>query len=133
MAETTYEAELAWMRLLLEQERFRALSNQDLRDMGMSLVFYPGVPEVFNELSAILEQPKYQEHGVTVEHYIITSGLREILEGSNIRPYVKAIFGSEFDEDGQGKLYFPNAPSATRRRRSTSSESTRAIWTCERT
>ena len=107
VAETTYEAELAWMRLLLEQERFRALSNQDLRHMGMSLVFYPGVPEVFNELSAILEQPKYQEYGVTVEHYIITSGLREILEGSNIRPYVKAIFGSEFRRRWSGKALLP--------------------------
>lgn len=107
VADATYEAELAWMRLLLECEGFRLLSNQDLRHMGMSLVFYPGVPQVFDELSAVVDQPKYQEHGVTVEHYVITSGLREILEGSNIRPFVKAIFGSEFDEDAAGKLFFP--------------------------
>lgn len=107
VGETTYEAELAWMRLLLEHKGFRNLSNQDLRHMGMSLLFYPGVPQVFDELSALVDQPKYREHGVTVEHYIITSGLREIIEGSNIRPFVKAIFGSEFDEDAAGKLYFP--------------------------
>ena len=107
VADTTYEAELAWMRLLLECEGFRNLSNQDLRHMGMSLVFYPGVPQVFDELSALVDQPRYQEHGVTVEHYIITSGLREIIEGSNIRPFVKSIFGSEFDEDSSGKLFFP--------------------------
>ncbi len=107
VAENTYEAELAWMRLLLEDEAFRRLSNQDLRHMGMSLVFYPGVPQVFDELSSVVDQPRYQEHGVAVEHYIITSGMREVLEGSNIRPFVKAIFGSEFDEDSQGKLFFP--------------------------
>ena len=107
VADSTYEAELAWMRLLLECEGFRNLSNEDLRHMGMSLMFYPGVPEVFDELSGVVDKPKYREHGVAVEHYIVTSGLREILEGSNIRPFVKAIFGSEFDEDSAGKIYFP--------------------------
>lgn len=107
VAETTYESELAWMRLLLEREDFRRLSNGDLRGMGASLVFYPGVPEVFDRLSAAVAQPRYLEHGVTVEHYVLTSGLREIVEGSAIRPYVTAVFGSEFAEDAEGKLYFP--------------------------
>ncbi len=107
VAENTYEAELAWMRLLLERDEFRRLSNTDLQHMGMSLVFYPGVPEVFDELSSLLRDDKYREHGVTVEHYVITSGMREVLKGSNISRYVKEIFGSEFDEDTQGKLFFP--------------------------
>ena len=107
VAEDSFEAELAWMRLLLEKEEFRNLSNQDLRNMGLSLKYYAGVPEIFKQLEEVLDRPAYREYGVTIEHYIITSGLREILEGSNLRPYVKSIFGSEIAEDSNGKLGFP--------------------------
>ncbi len=107
VAEDSYEAELAWMRLLLEKDAFRNLSNQDLQNMGLSLKYYAGVPEIFQQLEEVLDRPVYKEYGVTVEHYIITSGLREILEGSNLRPYVKTIFGSEIAEDSTGKLGFP--------------------------
>ncbi len=107
VAEDSFEAELAWMRLLLEKEEFRNLSNQDLRNMGLSLKYYAGVPEIFKQLEEVLDRPAYREYGVTIEHYIITSGLREILEGSNLRPYVKSIFGSEIAEDSAGKLGFP--------------------------
>ena len=32
-----YQSELAWMRLLLEEDAFRKLSNADLRNMGLTL------------------------------------------------------------------------------------------------
>ena len=102
-----YESELAWMKLLLEREDFQKLSNEDLRNMGLSLTYYPGIPNFFNELSNIIEIQKYQEYAIEIEYYLITSGLREILEGSNIKPYVKTIFGSEYDEGESGKLQFP--------------------------
>ena len=82
-------------------------SNEDLRNMGLSLTYYPGIPNFFNELSNIIEIQKYQEYAIEIEYYVITSGLREILEGSNIKPYVKTIFGSEYDEGESGKLQFP--------------------------
>ena len=107
VAEDSFEAELAWIRLLLEKEEFRQLSNKDLQNMGLKLKYYPGVPEIFQQLEEVLDRPAYREYGVTIEHYIITSGLREIIEGSNLRPYVKSIFGSEIAEDSKGKLGFP--------------------------
>ncbi len=103
----SYESELAWMRLLLDNEEFRKLSNEDLRNMGLSLTYYPGVPGFFSELATALSEPVYLEHGVTIEYYVITSGLREILEGSNLKPHMKAIFGSEFDEGEDGRIRFP--------------------------
>ena len=42
--EKTYDDEMAWIRLLLENPAFRALSNRDLEHMGQELGFYPGVP-----------------------------------------------------------------------------------------
>ena len=105
--ERTYENELAWMGLLLEYPAFRRLGNDGLREMGDRLSYYPGVPDLFRELDEVVAAPRYREHEVAIEHYVVTSGLREVLEGSSLRPYVKAVFGSEFDEDGQGRLSFP--------------------------
>ena len=46
-------------------------------------------------------------HGITVEHYIISSGMKVLIEGSRLAPYVRAIFGCEFAEDEQGRITFP--------------------------
>src|SRR5437879_9248583 len=46
-------------------------------------------------------------NGITVEHYIISSGLKVLIDGSRLAPYVKAIFGCEFAEDEQGRITFP--------------------------
>jgi hypothetical protein len=42
-----------------------------------------------------------------VEHYIISSGLKALLEGSRLHPHVKAMFGCEFGEDQEGRISFP--------------------------
>ena len=46
-------------------------------------------------------------HGIKVEHYIISSGMKVLIEGSRLAPYVRAIFGCEFAEDEQGRITFP--------------------------
>ena len=45
--------------------------------------------------------------GIKVEHYIISSGLKALLDGSRLKPYVKAMFGCEFGEDAEGRISFP--------------------------
>ena len=105
--EKTYDDELAWIRLLLENPAFRALSNQDLERMGQELGFYPGVPEVFGGLDAALSQQRYTGHGITLEHYIVTSGLKAILSGSVLAHDVRRIFGCELDEDADGLVCWP--------------------------
>ena len=102
-----YEDELAWIRLLLENSAFRRLSNSDLRAFGRRLQFFSGVPQVFGELGAFLKDDKYSRHGVILEHYIVTSGLKEVLAGSVLSDHIEAIFGCELDEDGDGNVYWP--------------------------
>lgn len=102
-----YEDELAWIRLLLDTSDFRRLSNADLREFGRQLRFFPGVPEVFAELGGLLKDERYVRHGVTLEHYIVTSGLKEVLAGSALSGCVEAIFGCELDEDSDGKVFWP--------------------------
>ncbi|MCA9473393.1 MAG: haloacid dehalogenase-like hydrolase [Nitrospirales bacterium] len=101
-----YDQELAYMKKLLEHEAIRALSNKDLETMGAELTFFPGVPDCFEELNALFGPEEYEEFGIRLEHYVVSSGLKAILDGSLIAKHVKAIFGCEFDED-DGHISFP--------------------------
>ena len=61
--EKGYDQELAYMKRMLEHDAIRTLSNRDLQGMGAQLTFFPGIPDCFGELNAIIQQPKYQEWG----------------------------------------------------------------------
>ncbi len=104
--ERGYDQELAYMKRMLDYDGIRKLSNADLQAMGPDLTFFPGVPDFFEELNAIVQQTRYAEWDIHLEHYVVSSGLKAILDGSNIAKHVKAIFGCEFDED-QGHIHFP--------------------------
>ncbi len=102
-----YENELAYMKVMLDYLGMDRPTNADLRKLGANLNFYPGLPEMFDELTQRLLTPEHQAHNITIEHYIISSGLQALIEGSRLRPYVKAVFGCEFAEDEQGRISFP--------------------------
>ena len=104
--ERGYDQELAYMKRMLDYDGIRKLSNADLQAMGPDLTFFPGVPDFFEELNAIVQQTRQAEWDIHLEHYVVSSGLKAILDGSNIAKHVKAIFGCEFDED-QGHIHFP--------------------------
>ncbi len=101
-----YDQELAYMKRLLDYEAIRSLSNEDLRRMGTRLTFFPGVPECFEELNAVVRQPRYQEQHIQLDHYVVSSGLQAILEGSEIAKWTRAMWGCEFAET-DGHLSFP--------------------------
>ena len=73
-SDKTYESDLAWIRLLLDNLFFRNLSNTDLSELGKELNFFPGIPGMFEELDGMLSDEKFVRHGITLEHYIVTSG-----------------------------------------------------------
>ncbi len=75
------------------------LTNSDLRTLGKELTFYPGLPDLFDSLkTAVKSKPEYCKHDITLEHYIISTGLAEMIRGSKIASYVDGIFGCEFIE-----------------------------------
>ena len=107
VAEQGYDNELAYMKVLLDTLALDRPSNSDLRSLGAKLNFYRGLPEMFDDFGANLLSEDALGHGVKVEHYIISSGLKVVIEGSRLAPYVRAIFACEFAEDELGRIAFP--------------------------
>ena len=60
-----------------------------------------------DEFRDTLLTTEQREQDITVEQYIISSGMKVLIEGSRLAPYVRAIFGCEFAEDEQGRITFP--------------------------
>lgn len=67
-----------------------------LNECGRNIEFFPGVKTWFTRINQYGE-----EHGVTVEHYLVSSGNKEIVEGCAIANEFKQIYGCEyiFDEE----------------------------------
>jgi phosphoglycolate phosphatase-like HAD superfamily hydrolase len=102
-----FDSELAYMKVMLDYLGMDRPTNAELRALGAKLNFYKGLPEMFEEFREDLLTPQHNAHGIRVEHFVISSGLKVMLEGSRLAPYVKAIFGCEFAEDEQGRITFP--------------------------
>jgi hypothetical protein len=105
--EEGYDSELAYLKALLDCLDIDRPTNAKLVELGAGLKFYPGLPEMFDEMSTGLLRPEHSALGITVEHYIISSGLKALIDGSRIAPYIKAVFGCEFAEDKNGHIVFP--------------------------
>ena len=87
-----YDGELAYLKCMLDYLDMDRPTNEDLRKLGAKLKFYKGVPELFGELNAVLND-QHRLLGVQVEHYIVSSGLKALLDGSALAPFIKRIFG----------------------------------------
>ncbi len=101
-----YDNELAYMKAILDYLAMDRPTNALLRSLGAKLNFYKGLPEMFDEMKELIT-PEWQNYDIKLEHYIISSGLKALIEGSRIAPYFRAIFGCEFAEDQEGRITFP--------------------------
>ena len=78
---------------------FKGLSNATLTELGAELTFHPGIPEFLGTLRASVEDdPAFQRADITLEHYVVSTGLRPMIEGSAIRPYLEDVWACEFIE-----------------------------------
>lgn len=91
---------LSYMMMMLEKKP--NLTRNELKEEGKYVKLYKGVDTWFKRIN---EYGK--ENGVEVEHYIISSGLKEIIKGTSIAKEFKKVYACSYAYDDSGKAIFP--------------------------
>lgn len=102
--ENLMDNNLAWMYELVQYSRFKnkSLKREYFRDIGAQIPLYKGVETWFNRVNRYAANK-----GIQVEHYIISSGLKEIIEGSCIAKEFKRIYASSYLYSTDGVADWP--------------------------
>lgn len=101
--EESMDQVLTYMYCMVEKakETGNPLTREAMVALGRDIEYHPGVEGWFDRINRYGE-----EAGVKVEHYVVSSGLKEIIEGTSIAKYFERIYACEFlYKDGQA--YWP--------------------------
>ena len=79
------------------------LTRKQLLDEGKYIRLYKGVSTWFRRIN---EYGK--KHHIDVEHYVISSGLTDIIMGTNIAPEFKKVYACTYAYDKDGKVLWPS-------------------------
>jgi hypothetical protein len=88
---------ITYMHLMYKKAKEKGLvvDRDALVAQGASVELYPGVTEWFDEIGAYVKL-RAETTGITLRHYLISSGLTEIIEGTAIAPHFHNVFASEY-------------------------------------
>lgn len=95
---------LAYLYVMMEECKNRniPLTEDYLKSLGSYVVYYEGVLSWFDRIN------QYgKDRGVKIEHYIISSGNKEIIEGTRIADKFKHIFACSYVYDNNGIAIWP--------------------------
>lgn len=95
---------LAYMLVMVNECKKKGikLTREYLNECGKNVKYYNGVSTWFDRINQF-----GADNDVNIEHYIISSGNKEILEGTSIAKYFKKIYGCEFYYDENGEAAWP--------------------------
>ncbi len=96
---------LAYMYLLIAKARERGNINYTrhaIKEHGREVKYFNGVESWFTRINGYAEK-----YGVQLEHYVISSGNKEMIEGTSIAKYFKVIYASAFKFDGNDVPEWP--------------------------
>ncbi|MDR1789525.1 MAG: haloacid dehalogenase-like hydrolase [Opitutaceae bacterium] len=95
--------EIAYLNHLLTyvlSGQMAGLNNRVLRECGAEIRFYPGMPDFFARSRAFTsEKPEYVKHDISLEHYVVSTGIAEMVRGSKAAPLVDGIWACGFIEN----------------------------------
>ncbi|MEZ5843246.1 MAG: HAD family hydrolase [Hyphomicrobiaceae bacterium] len=88
---------ITYMHLMYKKAKEKGvrIDREDLVALGRDVELFPGVEEWFGAISQYITL-KAENHGVTLRHYLVSSGLTEIVEGTSIYPHFHNVFASEY-------------------------------------
>jgi hypothetical protein len=95
---------LAYLNLMLSEARAKEvpIRRDDFVKYGRHVELFPGAIEWFDRINTYGKR-----HQLSVKHYIVSSGLREMVQGSSIAKKFERIFASAFAYDVHGVAYAP--------------------------
>lgn len=101
--ENDMDMNLAYMLIMVKKAKGKfSLTKEALKEYGAKIKLYKGVEEWFGRIN---EYGK--KRGIAVEHYIISSGLKEMIEGTSIAGEFKKIYASAFCYTQDGEPEWP--------------------------
>ena len=78
---------------------FDSLTNETLRELGKEIEFYPGLPDFFVRMKELVHSvEEFAKHDVKLEHYVVSTGLRQMILGSRLAEYIDHTWACEFIE-----------------------------------
>ncbi len=95
---------LAYMHLMLKAAKDHNVSvtREMLQEQGRNVPLFDGVKEWFDHINAY-----GREKNLEIEHYVISSGILEIIEGCEIYPCFHKVFASAYAYDDEGHAKWP--------------------------
>lgn len=105
--ELSEEPMLTYMRLLLEkaEEKKLHIGRDEFRALGSKVKYFDGVESWFDRINAFVHD--HGEGEIKVKHYIISAGLKEILEGIKLSSVFERVFASEYHYNHHHVATFP--------------------------
>jgi len=98
---------LTYMRLLTEKIEAKQthLNKRKLRALAKGIRYFPGVESWFERINRHVKVTSAGK--IKIKHYIISAGLKEILEGIEIRQHFERMYASEYYFDHHDAARFP--------------------------
>ncbi|SFV88814.1 FIG00854906: hypothetical protein [hydrothermal vent metagenome] len=95
---------LAYMYLLIKKANESGISCQksEIKKHGKNVRYFEGVEQYFDKINAYAKGKN-----ISLEHYIISSGTQEMIEGTSIAKEFKYIFASSFKYNHEGVAEWP--------------------------
>lgn len=95
---------LAYLYKVIEiaKQKNVVLNQETMRELGKDIKYFDGVIEWFDRINKFGESI-----GLEIEHYIISSGMREVIEGTIIAKNFKKIFACSYCYDESGNPIWP--------------------------
>ena len=81
------------------------LQREDLKELGSRIEYFPGVEDWFERINRYVAEKS--NGAIKVEHYIISAGLKEIIEGCSIADQFEEIYACELFYDAYGHPKWP--------------------------
>jgi len=95
---------LSYMFLMLKRAKEKGISvkKEDFRKYSNNVEFYEGVDTWFSRMTEYAKN-----EGLNLSHYIVSSGVKEMIEGTTIAKDFKRIYACSYMYDENGNAVFP--------------------------